>query len=85
MPSTLDLTGDRGDQMEIVNRLDRLHTISSDRGDRGDYMETRLKGDIGNSIVIAALHDWHKRSRASFSTNEKQNKKIIDKYDNRTL
>ena len=32
--------------METVNRPDRLHTISSDRGhwgDRGDYMETRLK------------------------------------------
>ena len=49
MPSTLDLTrGDRGDQMETVNRPDRLHTISSDRGhwgDRGDpddHMETRL-------------------------------------------
>ena len=77
--------------METVNRLDRLHTISSDRGnwgdrgDRGDYMETRLKGDIGNSIAIAPLRDWHKRSRASFSTNEKQNKKMINKYDNRTL
>ena len=79
MPSTLDLTGYRGDQMETVNRLDRLHTISNDRdnwGDRGDYMETRLKGDIGNSIAIAALYDWHKRSRANFLTNEKQNKKI---------
>ena len=33
------------DHMETVNRPDRLHTISSDRGhwgDRGDYMETRL-------------------------------------------
>ena len=50
---TLLYPGDRDDRvkftcdhMETVNRRDRLHTISSDRGhwgDRGDYMETRLK------------------------------------------
>ena len=49
---TLLYPGDRDDRvkftcdhMETVNRPDRLHTISSDRGhwgDRGDYMETRL-------------------------------------------
>ena len=51
---TLLYPGDRDDRvkftcdhMETVNRPDRLHTISSDRGDRGhwgdrgDYMETR--------------------------------------------
>ena len=35
--------------METVNRPDRLHTISSDRGhwgDRGDYMETRLYATV---------------------------------------
>ena len=51
LPCTLDLTGDRGDQMETVNRPHRLRTILSDRGDwgdwgdRGDYMETRLNKD----------------------------------------
>ena len=42
LPSTLDLTGDRGNQIEILNRLDLLHTTSSDRG---DYMETRFQED----------------------------------------
>ena len=46
---TLLYPGDRDDRvkftcdhMETVNRTDRLHTISSDRGHWGDYMETRL-------------------------------------------
>ena len=53
---TLLYPGDRDDRvkftydhMETVNRPDRLHTISSDRGhwgDRGDYMETRLYHQI---------------------------------------
>ena len=53
---TLLYPGDRDDRvkftcdhMETVNRPDRQHTISSDRGhwgDRGDYMETRLNIDI---------------------------------------
>ena len=53
---TLLYPGDRDDRvkftcdhMETVNRPDRQHTISSDRGhwgDRGDYMETRLKGEF---------------------------------------
>ena len=65
---TLLYPGDRDDRvkftcdpMETVNRPDRLHTISSDRGhwgDRGDYMETRLKDSCMQTfdvIVVLSL------------------------------
>ena len=54
---TLLYPGDRDDRvkftcdhMETVNRPNRLHTISSDRG---DYMETRLK--LARHVTILSL------------------------------